>query len=45
LIANQGRPAETIRDTILGAVDEFVGEAPQSDDIALVVVAREGYKL
>jgi sigma-B regulation protein RsbU (phosphoserine phosphatase) len=42
LIANQGRPAETIRDTILGAVDEFVGEAPQSDDIALVVVTREG---
>jgi sigma-B regulation protein RsbU (phosphoserine phosphatase) len=42
LIANQGQPAETIRDAILGAVDEFVGDAPQSDDIALVVVAREG---
>jgi sigma-B regulation protein RsbU (phosphoserine phosphatase) len=45
LIANRGQPAETIRDAILGAVDEFVGDAPQSDDIGLVVVAREGYEL
>jgi sigma-B regulation protein RsbU (phosphoserine phosphatase) len=42
LLANQGQPAATIRDAILGAVDEFVGDAPQSDDIGLVVVAREG---
>jgi sigma-B regulation protein RsbU (phosphoserine phosphatase) len=45
LIANRGQPAETIRDAILGAVDEFVGDAPQSDDIGLVVVARGGYEL
>jgi serine phosphatase RsbU (regulator of sigma subunit) len=42
LIANRGQPAETIRDAILGTVDEFVGDAPQSDDIGLAVVAREG---
>lgn len=42
LIANWGQPAETIRDAILRTVDEFVGDAPQSDDIALVVVVREG---
>ena len=41
LIANWGQPAEAIRDAILGAVDEFVGDAPQSDDIALAVVVRE----
>jgi sigma-B regulation protein RsbU (phosphoserine phosphatase) len=42
LIANWGQPAETIRDAILRDVDEFVGDAPQSDDIALAVVVREG---
>jgi sigma-B regulation protein RsbU (phosphoserine phosphatase) len=41
LIANRGRPAEALRDAILGAVSEFVGDAPQSDDIALAVVVRE----
>lgn len=41
LIANWGQPAETIRDAILRAVDEFVGDAPQSDDIALAVIVRE----
>jgi sigma-B regulation protein RsbU (phosphoserine phosphatase) len=42
LIANWGQPAETIRDAILRAVDEFVGDAPQSDDIALAMIVREG---
>ncbi len=42
LIANREHPAETIRDAILRAVDKFVRDAPQSDDIALAVVARQG---
>jgi sigma-B regulation protein RsbU (phosphoserine phosphatase) len=39
--ANLGRPAEDVRDAILGAVRGFAGDAPQSDDIALAVVVRE----
>jgi len=38
---NAGRPAAAIRDAILGSVQQFMGGAEQSDDIALLVVVRE----
>jgi sigma-B regulation protein RsbU (phosphoserine phosphatase) len=38
---NAGRPAAALRDAILGSVQQFMGRAEQSDDIALLVVARE----
>ncbi len=37
----QGRTAVVARDAILDAVHRFTGGAPQSDDIALVVLLRE----
>jgi sigma-B regulation protein RsbU (phosphoserine phosphatase) len=39
--AVRGRSAREIQNAILADVREFVGDAPQSDDIALMVVARD----
>lgn len=36
-----GQSATTISEAILGSVAEFVGSAPQMDDVALVVVRKE----
>jgi serine phosphatase RsbU (regulator of sigma subunit) len=38
---NVGRSARQIRDAIIADVDAFVDNAPQRDDIALVVLARD----
>ncbi len=38
--ANLGRSAQEMQDTLMAEVHEFVGDAPQFDDIALVVVVR-----
>ena len=38
--ANLGRSARVIQDSVIAQVGAFVGEAPQSDDITLVVVVR-----
>jgi serine phosphatase RsbU (regulator of sigma subunit) len=38
--ANLGRSAQGVRDGLIAAVDEFVGDAPQYDDITVMVVAR-----
>jgi phosphoserine phosphatase RsbU/P len=38
---NSGRPANFIRNTILDSVRQFMGGAEQSDDMALLVVARQ----
>jgi sigma-B regulation protein RsbU (phosphoserine phosphatase) len=40
--ANLGRPAAATLDAILADVERFADRAPQSDDIALVVVIRDG---
>jgi sigma-B regulation protein RsbU (phosphoserine phosphatase) len=37
---NFGRPAQEVQDALLTEVHEFVGNAPQFDDIALMVVVR-----
>jgi serine phosphatase RsbU (regulator of sigma subunit) len=37
---NLGRPAQDVQDALLVEVHEFVGDAPQFDDIALMVVVR-----
>jgi len=37
---NLGRPAQDVQDALLAEVHEFVGDAPQFDDIALMVVVR-----
>jgi DNA-binding NarL/FixJ family response regulator len=39
--ANLGRPAQDIHEALIGEVYEFAGDAPQADDITLMVVARE----
>ena len=39
--ANIGRSAQEMLDAIMLKLHEFVGDAPQSDDIALVVLVRE----
>jgi len=41
LRTNQERPAQDIQDTLIADVHDFVGHAPQFDDMALMVVARE----
>ena len=38
---NLGRSAQDIQDAVIANVEEFVGDAPQSDDVALAVVVRE----
>lgn len=38
---NLGRPAEVVEFKVIMAVEDFVGDAPQFDDIALMVVTRE----
>lgn len=38
--ANLDRPAEVIEFKVIMAVEDFVGDAPQFDDIALMVVTR-----
>jgi sigma-B regulation protein RsbU (phosphoserine phosphatase) len=39
--SNLGHPAQEIQDAILDCVQSFVGDTPQSDDIALVVLLRD----
>jgi sigma-B regulation protein RsbU (phosphoserine phosphatase) len=39
--ASLGRSAQEVQDTILAEVDRFVGDAPQVDDITLMVLARQ----
>ena len=39
--ANLGRSAQEVHDTILAEVDGFVGDAPQVDDITLMVLTRQ----
>ena len=41
LRTNQERPAQDIQDTLIANIHDFVGHAPQFDDIALVVIVRE----
>ena len=38
--ANMNQPAEEIQKVIMNSIYDFVGEAPQFDDITLLVVAR-----
>ena len=38
--ANRGRSAQDIQDSLISEVREFVGDAPQFDDITLMVVVR-----
>ena len=38
--ANLGRSAQEMQDALIAEVHEFVGDAPQFDDIALMVVVR-----
>jgi sigma-B regulation protein RsbU (phosphoserine phosphatase) len=38
---NKGRPAAEIQEAIMTSIDDFVGEAPQFDDITLMVVSRD----
>jgi sigma-B regulation protein RsbU (phosphoserine phosphatase) len=38
--ANLGRPAQDVQDGLIAAVQEFVGDAPQFDDITVMVVVR-----
>jgi len=40
LRANRDKPAASIVDCILESIDEFAGEAPQFDDITIMVVKR-----
>jgi sigma-B regulation protein RsbU (phosphoserine phosphatase) len=38
---NSGGTAKVVRESLLGKISQFVGDAPQLDDIALVIVARK----
>ncbi|MEW5871567.1 MAG: PP2C family protein-serine/threonine phosphatase [Chloroflexota bacterium] len=38
--ANHGRPAQAVQEALLLALQAFVGDAPQFDDITLLVVTR-----
>jgi len=42
---NLGRPAQDVQDALLAEIHEFVGDAPQFDDIALMVVVRGSAKV
>jgi sigma-B regulation protein RsbU (phosphoserine phosphatase) len=37
---NLGRPAQDVQNALLAEVHEFAGDAPQFDDITLMVVIR-----
>ena len=41
LLAHAGQAAVPLRDGILGAIQNFVGRAPQYDDITLMVINRQ----
>jgi sigma-B regulation protein RsbU (phosphoserine phosphatase) len=41
LRANVGQSAQLIQDALIGEVHGFVGQAPQSDDITVMVIVRE----
>jgi len=41
---NLGRSAQKIQSSILEDISEFMGPAPQFDDIALVILVREPSK-
>jgi sigma-B regulation protein RsbU (phosphoserine phosphatase) len=40
-IANVGRSAQELQDTLMATLQEFMAAAPQFDDITLAVVVRE----
>jgi sigma-B regulation protein RsbU (phosphoserine phosphatase) len=40
--ANSGRSAQEVREALIAEVHEFMGDAPQFDDITLLVAVREG---
>ncbi len=40
--ANMGRSADIIENKLVSAIYEFAGEAPQYDDITLMILMREG---
>jgi sigma-B regulation protein RsbU (phosphoserine phosphatase) len=42
---NLGRPVQDVQDALLAEVHQFVGDAPQFDDIALMVVVRGSAKV
>jgi sigma-B regulation protein RsbU (phosphoserine phosphatase) len=42
---NLGRPAQDVQSALLAEVHEFVGDAPQFDDIALMIVVRGSAKV
>ena len=42
LCKTAGRPAAEVAHQLLGAVEDFVGEARRHDDVSLVVVRRAG---
>jgi sigma-B regulation protein RsbU (phosphoserine phosphatase) len=39
--SNLGRSAQNMQDALLGEAHRFMGDAPQLDDITLMVVVRE----
>jgi sigma-B regulation protein RsbU (phosphoserine phosphatase) len=39
--ANRGRPARELQEALLGTLDHFTGDAPQSDDITVMVVTND----
>lgn len=41
VVARRGSPVHEIQDTILSDLGKFVGDTPQSDDIALIILGRE----
>ena len=45
-IVNEGRSdgANTLMNRILAQVDSFVGQAPQHDDLTVIVISRESQK-